>query len=106
LSVCQQDRYILWLIKSRKLLHLQRKTCNSVQVVDVPTIDNRECEGWHRDKGIRVIIYDEMMCAGQKTLQKTLFLLLNFFSKNVSPFTLKVIMKVARIRVRVILADL
>jgi hypothetical protein len=36
----------------------------SFQVVDVPTIDNRECEGWHRDKGIRVIIYDEMMCAG------------------------------------------
>ena len=34
------------------------------QVVDVPTIDNRECENWHRDKGIRVIIYDEMMCAG------------------------------------------
>ena len=35
-----------------------------LQVVDVPTIDNRECEGWHRDKGIRVVIYDEMMCAG------------------------------------------
>ena len=40
------------------------KSSNLFQVVDVPTIDNRECEGWHRDKGIRVIIYDEMMCAG------------------------------------------
>lgn len=36
----------------------------TLQVVDVPTIDNRVCEGYHRDKGIRVIIYDEMMCAG------------------------------------------
>ena len=27
-------------------------------------IDNRECERWHRDKGINVIIYDEMICAG------------------------------------------
>ena len=35
-----------------------------VQVVDVPMIDNRQCEQWHRDKGINVIIYDEMVCAG------------------------------------------
>ena len=34
------------------------------QVVDVPMIENRECERWHRDKGINVIIYDEMICAG------------------------------------------
>ena len=34
------------------------------QVVDVPMIDNRQCEQWHRDKGINVIIYDEMVCAG------------------------------------------
>ena len=27
-------------------------------------IENRECERWHRDKGINVIIYDEMICAG------------------------------------------
>ena len=27
-------------------------------------IENRECEHWHRDKGINVIIYDEMICAG------------------------------------------
>jgi len=36
----------------------------TLQVVDVPMIDNRECEHWHRDKGINVIIYDEMICAG------------------------------------------
>ena len=35
-----------------------------LQVVDVPMIDNRECERWHRDKGINVVIYDEMVCAG------------------------------------------
>ena len=27
-------------------------------------IDNRQCEQWHREKGINVIIYDEMVCAG------------------------------------------
>jgi len=36
----------------------------TLQVVDVPMIENRECERWHRDKGINVIIYDEMICAG------------------------------------------
>ncbi|XP_023337896.1 serine proteinase stubble isoform X2 [Eurytemora carolleeae] len=36
----------------------------TLQVVDVPMIDNRECEQWHREKGINVIIYDEMVCAG------------------------------------------
>ena len=35
-----------------------------LQVVDVPMIENRECERWHRDKGINVVIYDEMVCAG------------------------------------------
>ena len=34
------------------------------KVVDVPLIYNRECERWHRDKGINVVIYDEMVCAG------------------------------------------
>ena len=33
-------------------------------MVDVPMIDNRQCEQWHREKGINVIIYDEMVCAG------------------------------------------
>ena len=37
---------------------------SSLQVVDVPMIENRECERWHRDKGINVVIYDEMVCAG------------------------------------------
>ncbi|CAB4067506.1 unnamed protein product [Lepeophtheirus salmonis] len=36
----------------------------TLQVVDVPMIANRECEKWHRRKGINVIIYDEMVCAG------------------------------------------
>lgn len=36
----------------------------TLQVVDVPLIYNRECERWHRDKGINVVIYDEMVCAG------------------------------------------
>lgn len=36
----------------------------TLQVVDVPMIYNRECERWHRDKGINVVIYDEMLCAG------------------------------------------
>lgn len=36
----------------------------TLQVVDVPMIDNRQCERWHREKGINVIIYDEMVCAG------------------------------------------
>ncbi|KAJ8680279.1 hypothetical protein QAD02_016066 [Eretmocerus hayati] len=36
----------------------------TLQAVDVPVIDNRICERWHRSNGINVIIYDEMMCAG------------------------------------------
>ena len=32
--------------------------------MDVPMIYNRECERWHREKGINVVIYDEMLCAG------------------------------------------
>lgn len=39
----------------------------TLQVVDVPMIDNRQCEQWHREKGINVIIYDEMVCAGYYT---------------------------------------
>ena len=38
----------------------------TLQVVDVPIIDNRMCEDWHKTKGINVIIYDEMMCAGYR----------------------------------------
>ncbi|XP_018330910.1 uncharacterized protein LOC108740895 isoform X1 [Agrilus planipennis] len=38
----------------------------TLQAVPVPVIDNRQCERWHRSKGIGVTIYDEMMCAGYK----------------------------------------
>ncbi|KAF2356971.1 Serine proteases trypsin domain [Trinorchestia longiramus] len=36
----------------------------TLQVVDVPVIDSQLCESWHRQKGINVIIHEEMMCAG------------------------------------------
>ncbi|XP_021962859.1 prostasin isoform X2 [Folsomia candida] len=36
----------------------------TLQAVDVPVLESRACEVWHKDKGINVIIYDEMMCAG------------------------------------------
>ncbi|KAG5876774.1 hypothetical protein JTB14_038452 [Gonioctena quinquepunctata] len=39
----------------------------TLQAVQVPVIENRQCERWHRSKGISVTIYDEMMCAGYKT---------------------------------------
>ncbi|XP_044001004.1 coagulation factor IX isoform X2 [Aphidius gifuensis] len=38
----------------------------TLQSVDVPVIDNRVCERWHRSNGINVVIYDEMMCAGYR----------------------------------------
>ncbi|CAG9864949.1 unnamed protein product [Phyllotreta striolata] len=38
----------------------------TLQAVKVPVIDNKQCERWHRSKGISVTIYDEMMCAGYK----------------------------------------
>uniref|UniRef100_T1HAB6 Peptidase S1 domain-containing protein n=1 Tax=Rhodnius prolixus TaxID=13249 RepID=T1HAB6_RHOPR len=38
----------------------------TLQAVDVPVIDNRLCERWHRSNGINVVIYDEMMCAGYR----------------------------------------
>ena len=44
--------------------HTASPFTNVTQVVDVPMIDNRQCEQWHREKGINVIIYDEMVCAG------------------------------------------
>ncbi|RLU24131.1 hypothetical protein DMN91_004340 [Ooceraea biroi] len=39
----------------------------TLQAVDVPVIDNRVCERWHRSNGINVVIYDEMMCAGYRS---------------------------------------
>nr|CAD7431557.1 unnamed protein product [Timema monikensis] len=38
----------------------------TLQAVDVPVIDNRLCERWHKGNGINVVIYDEMMCAGYR----------------------------------------
>lgn len=35
-----------------------------LQKVEVPIISNKECEMWHRWKGINLRIYPEMMCAG------------------------------------------
>lgn len=35
-----------------------------LQVVDVPIINGHLCEAWHRQKGINVVIHEEMMCAG------------------------------------------
>jgi len=41
-----------------------------LQAVDVFTINNSECEDWHRSAGIRVKIYKEMICAGHKEGKK------------------------------------
>lgn len=38
----------------------------TLQAVDVPVLDNRVCERWHRSNGINVIIYPEMLCAGYR----------------------------------------
>ncbi|XP_072391802.1 uncharacterized protein [Diabrotica undecimpunctata] len=38
----------------------------TLQAVQVPVIENKQCERWHRSKGISVTIYEEMMCAGYK----------------------------------------
>ncbi|XP_076314697.1 serine protease 27-like [Tachypleus tridentatus] len=32
--------------------------------VEVPVIQNKDCELWHRSRGINIRIYSEMMCAG------------------------------------------
>lgn len=38
----------------------------TLQAVDVPVIDNKVCERWHRSNGINVVIYPEMLCAGYR----------------------------------------
>ncbi|XP_017002645.2 uncharacterized protein [Drosophila takahashii] len=38
----------------------------TLQAVDVPVIENRICERWHRQNGINVVIYQEMLCAGYR----------------------------------------
>ncbi|KAL7036275.1 hypothetical protein ACKWTF_008766 [Chironomus riparius] len=42
----------------------------TLQAVDVPVIDNRVCERWHRSNGINVVIYPEMLCAGHRNGRK------------------------------------
>ncbi|KAG1669931.1 Serine proteinase stubble [Nymphon striatum] len=37
---------------------------NTLQVVDVPIITNKDCEVWHKRKSITVKLHPEMMCAG------------------------------------------
>lgn len=32
----------------------------------MPVIENRICERWHRQNGINVVIYQEMLCAGYR----------------------------------------
>ncbi|KAF7489899.1 Serine proteinase stubble [Sarcoptes scabiei] len=38
-----------------------------LQHVPVPVIENNICETWHKQRGINIKIYDEMMCAGYET---------------------------------------
>ncbi|XP_037902413.1 uncharacterized protein LOC119646134 isoform X2 [Hermetia illucens] len=38
----------------------------TLQAVDVPVVENRVCERWHRSNGINVVIYPEMLCAGYR----------------------------------------
>lgn len=38
-----------------------------LQHVPVPVIENPICEGWHKQRGINIKIYDEMMCAGYES---------------------------------------
>lgn len=37
-----------------------------LQVVNVPIVANDRCESWHRDSGIQVKIWPEMVCAGYR----------------------------------------
>ena len=30
----------------------------------MPILNNKVCEGWHRRRGINIVIFDEMVCAG------------------------------------------
>uniref|UniRef100_A0A2L2YA74 Serine proteinase stubble n=2 Tax=Parasteatoda tepidariorum TaxID=114398 RepID=A0A2L2YA74_PARTP len=41
-----------------------------LQKVDVPIISNEQCEDWHEEKGIEIVISPEMMCAGYEDGKK------------------------------------
>jgi len=48
------------------LIPKAQKRPTVLQVVDVPLIENRQCEQWHSRRGITVRLYPEMLCAGYK----------------------------------------
>jgi len=48
------------------LIPKEQKRPKVLQVVDVPLIENNECEVWHEKAGITVHLYPEMMCAGYR----------------------------------------
>ena len=48
------------------LIPKEQKRPKVLQVVDVPLIENTECEVWHHRAGITVQLYPEMMCAGYR----------------------------------------
>ena len=48
------------------LIPKEQKRPKVLQVVDVPLIENGECEVWHQRAGITVQLYPEMMCAGYR----------------------------------------
>jgi len=48
------------------LIPKEQKRPKVLQVVDVPLIENHECEVWHDRAGITVKLYPEMMCAGYR----------------------------------------
>ena len=48
------------------LIPKEQKRPKVLQVVDVPLIENGECEVWHERAGITVQLYPEMMCAGYR----------------------------------------
>jgi len=37
-----------------------------LQAVEVAVIDSGDCEAWHKDRGIKITVYKEMVCAGHK----------------------------------------
>jgi len=49
------------------LIPKEQKRPKVLQVVDVPLIENDQCEVWHKRRGITVRLYPEMLCAGYKS---------------------------------------
>jgi len=48
------------------LIPKEKKRPKVLQVVDVPLIENTQCETWHHKRGINVKLFPEMLCAGYK----------------------------------------